>query len=196
MIPQFEIDVVALSLAIFSASVFLLKRLITFIVSRERMLNTMSVNLKKVVEETNTNGGSTLKDGVNRLESAIEMLTNQVLVIEQRLAISFEDILIGSYETDKDGRCTNVDTTYQRITGRGKDESLGQGWINSIHPEDRDKVLHVWEDSVKRRIDFRCEYRFMKPSGKVVTVCGIAKPIIHKDDIKGYVGMVKTKHNE
>ncbi len=44
------------------------------------------------------------------------------------------------------------------------------GWIESIHPDDRAKVRHVYEMMIEKRAPFLAEYRFRKKNGNFVWV--------------------------
>ncbi len=40
-----------------------------------------------------------------------------------------------------------------------------QLWDDAIHPDDRDRVLRVWEEAVRTRTTFQADYRIVRPDG-------------------------------
>lgn len=76
-----------------------------------------------------------------------------------------------SWETDAQGRCKWVNAAYVRHTGRLPDEVTGSGWINAVHPEDRDWVREEYAAAVAEDRDFEATYRLWDHrSGTAYTV--------------------------
>jgi len=66
----------------------------------------------------------------------------------------------------------------------------GQGWIESLHPDDRERIFAEWDKATKNKIPFKLEYRFQQ-GDEVRKVLGQA--VAEKDDageIIGYVGTI------
>jgi PAS domain S-box-containing protein len=53
---------------------------------------------------------------------------------------------VGIFLTDVEGRCTYTNPRCQVICGFTLEESLGEGWSESVHPEDRQRVFADWSD--------------------------------------------------
>ncbi len=51
------------------------------------------------------------------------------------------------------------------FTGRRLPEELGSGWVDGVHPEDRDRCLQGYEESFAARVPFRVEYRLRRRDG-------------------------------
>ena len=98
---------------------------------------------------------------------------------------------VGVYEADQDGRCTFVNDKWCEMTGLGFDGSLGEGWIEGIYPEDREKVLSKWAAIKEEKRPGHLEFRLFKESGEITWVLGQAHAI-HDDSgsIAGYTGTV------
>lgn len=56
------------------------------------------------------------------------------------------------------GQWTWASPQWTRFTGQPLDESLGWGWLDMLHPEDRDVARQVWQDAPARG-GFDVEYR-------------------------------------
>ena len=54
---------------------------------------------------------------------------------------------------------------WQRFTGQTTEEMSGQGWLNAIHPEDREKTLQVWKSTVAAGCPAEFETRLRRHDG-------------------------------
>ena len=48
-----------------------------------------------------------------------------------------------SSTTDATGRCTYLDERWRGFTGQDPSEALGYGWLDVLHPDDRDKTVET-----------------------------------------------------
>jgi two-component system, cell cycle sensor histidine kinase and response regulator CckA len=98
---------------------------------------------------------------------------------------------VGIFNLDADGKFLYANPQWFEITGLTPDEIKGAFWLESIHPDDRAMLLN------KRRLqrksgEFKSEFRYLRPDGKLRWVFGHARTI--RDDngtITGYVGTVE-----
>ncbi|MGB3615725.1 MAG: PAS domain S-box protein, partial [Elainellaceae cyanobacterium] len=97
---------------------------------------------------------------------------------------------VGIYQTDTEGHCIYTNACWQKIAGLTLEESLGEGWVQGIHPDDCSTVFAAWSRFVHEHQDFALEFRFLTPQGEERWVYGLAKPIYSATgDIVGYVGV-------
>lgn len=105
--------------------------------------------VKKTSEELraqwSTNGGS----------SGLDLL--YILAARQRWRENEDPSPV--WETDAQGRCRWVNSAYLRLTGRLREEVQGFGWINAIHPQDRERVREEYAAAVAEDRDFESRYR-------------------------------------
>ncbi len=91
---------------------------------------------------------------------------------EARYRLLAESVPVGVFECEADGRCTYVNSWWVSLSGRSRKDHLGHGWLESIHPEDRMRVLEGWEKSVGSGKPWQCEYRVRKPDGREISGSG------------------------
>jgi PAS domain S-box-containing protein len=48
------------------------------------------------------------------------------------------------WTADPDGRFTEPQPSWQRYTGQSEEEYRGSGWVEALHPDDRDALLDSW----------------------------------------------------
>ncbi len=96
----------------------------------------------------------------------------------------------GIYLTDKAGKCRYVNERWCRMSGLNPQEALGDGWINGLHPEDRNVIFQNWYRMLDSEGFWGLEYRFRTPDGKITWVFGQAAPLRDASGkITGYVGI-------
>jgi PAS domain S-box-containing protein len=97
----------------------------------------------------------------------------------------------GIYHADADGSCKWVNEQWSAMTGYPAKTALGSGWLQAIHPDDRDKLRNEWTRTPKeQRGIFVCEYRYLRPDGSVRWVLGRAtQERDPKGKLIGYIGV-------
>lgn len=111
---------------------------------------------------------------------------------EEQFRTLCEAAPIGIYKTDCAGRAIYSNPRWQVISGISAEASLGDGWQQSIHPDDREKVRNLWQERVKEGCLYSSEFRLLTPQGKTVWVRSLAKPIKDLEGkLSGYVGTIE-----
>jgi diguanylate cyclase (GGDEF)-like protein/PAS domain S-box-containing protein len=88
-----------------------------------------------------------------------------------------------------DGLCTFVNQQWLDLTGSTLAESLGVGWSNWIHPEDRDRVLQSYQTHFEARQPLEIEYRLRRADGTYCWLLDRSKPHFNsQQDFEGYIG--------
>lgn len=159
----------------------------------------MPEDLTRIYSELQVNGGRSLRDAVVRIESAVHDQQNALLATDQKLAMiaDVSEQRRGCFETDAQGKRTAVSIGYSRLVGQPASESLGTGWVHSVHPDDRDAVTEEWEASVRGERSFDMTYR--KVNGdRVFWVNTRAMPIRDAlGKITGWFGVIiATEENQ
>ncbi|MEZ2322193.1 MAG: PAS domain-containing protein, partial [Microcoleus sp.] len=99
---------------------------------------------------------------------------------------------VGIFYTDASGNCLYVNERWCKIAGMTCEEAFGEGWVQSIHPDDRDRVFAEWYRATLEKLPFKFEYRFQRlDNGQVKWVLGQAIGQIGENgEVKGYVGTI------
>ena len=98
---------------------------------------------------------------------------------------------VGIFRTDPEGRTVYVNPMWCRISGMSSSAALGDGWLEGVHPDDRERVIQGWQEASKKRQGSDTDYRFLRPDGRIAWVMGQATP--EKDEkgqITGYIGTI------
>jgi PAS domain S-box-containing protein len=97
---------------------------------------------------------------------------------------------VGIYLTRPDGTCLYTNPNWQNMAGLSAEEALGHGWVNGIHPDDREMVFSNWQKMVESHGEWGVEYRFQNREGKTTIVFGLATAQNDASgNIVGYIGV-------
>ncbi len=96
---------------------------------------------------------------------------------------------VGIFQANSEGDCIFVNQRWVEIAEMSREEALGKGWANAIHPDDREHVFAQWYDATTTKHKVAMEYRLRTPQGKVNWVFGSATAITNEaGKIIGYLG--------
>lgn len=84
-------------------------------------------------------------------------------------------------------------TTWGRFTGQGTDESTGRGWLDAVHPEDRDRVWAAWKTTFEKPEEcYQQEYRLRKADSTYAIVIDRGLPVSNADgSTREWIGTVQ-----
>ena len=141
------------------------------------------VAIERITKEFLPNGGSTLRDTIDRIEG-------RQIVAENRQRAILSETHIGIFETDSSGRCFWVNRTYLRMCGKTLEEVKGFNWISALHPEDRDRVFEEWSECLNQQREFDLEYRIVNSTNNtsLLVKCHTYVIMDIKGEVCGYVG--------
>jgi len=100
---------------------------------------------------------------------------------------------LGVFLTDVVGRCIYSNPQCRGIFGTSLMESLGEGWMRRLHPEDQERVRAEWLASVRDGRELTSEFRILGADAKVNWVyLRSARMISDKGEFRGNVATVEN----
>ncbi|MEG4863732.1 MULTISPECIES: PAS domain S-box protein [unclassified Microcoleus] len=97
--------------------------------------------------------------------------------------------------TDAEGRCQDT-PTFRAYTGQTEAEVVGFGWLDAIHPDDRERTVQVWMEAVQTKSLFEIEYQLRRADGNYRYFQARAVPILNEDgSIREWVGTCSDIHD-
>lgn len=120
--------------------------------------------IEKIIStELTTNGGMSLKDAIIDTRALLAAMDGKF-----RAFVSTTEMV--GWESDKDGNCIWVSPKMVAILGRPPEDIYGQCWRSILHPEDRQRVVQEWQDSISNQRSFTMAYRWISGNGDVIPV--------------------------
>ncbi|MFM6925021.1 MAG: PAS domain S-box protein [Ferruginibacter sp.] len=97
---------------------------------------------------------------------------------------------VGIFETDANGLTTYVNETWMQYSGMRFEEAMGNGWLNAVHPDDRDWLQKSWYSKTEMKSESFSEYRIVDKEGKIRWLNGRAVPVFNNEGlVSGYIGI-------
>ncbi|MBF0519265.1 MAG: PAS domain S-box protein [Nitrospirae bacterium] len=98
---------------------------------------------------------------------------------------------VGIYQSDAKGQAIYVNERWCDMTGMTVEESLGNGWVKAVHPDDLSLVTEEWRRSVSTLVSFKSIHRFRHTNGKIILAYVLAHTYCDKHgNYAGYVGAI------
>ena len=98
--------------------------------------------------------------------------------------------------TDADGTCDYFNKAWLAHTGRTMNQEIGEGWAQSIHAEDRDRLLTLQSNSFITRRPYVTEYRLRYYNGNYRWVVEFGSPFHEIDgSFGGYISSCYDIHD-
>jgi PAS domain S-box-containing protein len=121
----------------------------------------------------------------------IKSVEQQLRESEARFRNMADNAPVMIWVTDASGYCTYLSKSWYDFTGQAEAASLGLGWLNVIHPDDRESSETIFVNSSTQQQPFRLEYRLRHKDGRYHWAIDAANPWFDSDgQFKGYIGSV------
>jgi PAS domain S-box-containing protein len=100
------------------------------------------------------------------------------------------------WASDSEGLTTYVSREWFTLTGQTREEAEGWGWLDVIHPSDRDVALSIVTEANRATAEFTLTFRLRRRSGDYIWAIGAATPSFSPQDGRflGFLGSVSEAH--
>jgi PAS domain S-box-containing protein len=123
------------------------------------------------------------------LEGRVEQRTALLKESEQRFASLAAAAPVAIFRINRDNECIYVNEFWTRITGQVSSVALGYGWIETIHPDDREQIHQQWTQAIEQQAPYQGEGRCVKPDGTIsFYYCQALPEIDEEGNFIGYIG--------
>ena len=152
--------------------------------SEQHEHETIIQSLANIEAQLTNNGGTSLKDAIDRIETNQEYINSYT-----RTALHANPKAI--FETDAEGRVLFVNKAFLRLTEFSASEVEGLGWMNLLASSNRQKVHDMWMDAVASKRDFDEIIQYQRHNGERYYVHALAYCIKDVEkNVLGYLGEV------
>ncbi len=113
------------------------------------------------------NSDSTPQKIIGTLRDITEEMQQQQALqdSEQRFRTLADSMPQFVWTGDKDGNLNYFSNSVFDYSGMTEAELIGGGWINMMHPDDRERNISKWMHSIETGSNFICEHRFLRHDG-------------------------------
>ena len=134
-----------------------------------------------------------LRERVARLENEVKERGRQES--EQRFRLMADTAPVMLWMSGADALCTFFNRSWLEFRGRTIEQELGDGWVEGVHAEDKERCLQTYLSRFHARQEFRMEYRLQRFDGEYCWIVDTGVPRF-APDFAGYIGsgIVITDH--
>jgi two-component system, chemotaxis family, CheB/CheR fusion protein len=93
------------------------------------------------------------------------------------------------WTTNAAGETEDDSPSWRAFTGQTFEQWKGFGWLDAIHPDDRERVNDLWRKAVAEKSPVSTDYRLRHVSGEWRWTAVRAVPLVTADSVSGWVGM-------
>jgi PAS domain S-box-containing protein len=131
-----------------------------------------------------------------RRESDLRRARSDAQESEERFRITANSAPVMIWMAGTDKLCDWLNQLWLDFTGRSLEAALGNGWAESIHPDDRDRGLEAYREAFDARREFLMEYRLRRHDGEYRWVLDRGVPLTGSDGgFSGYIGTCLDIHD-
>ena len=106
---------------------------------------------------------------------------------------------VAIFRYDADGNCSYVNDRWCEMTGRSSEMGMGTEWLQTLHPDDRDRTVNAWSrwiDSHQPGEFFQNEARIVRPDGSILWYyCQVTPETNANGELIGYIGTLTDIHD-
>lgn len=165
------------ALIIFGGYLIAFTRRIKPYISITEDLTSLKTEVSKISNEFKANGGKSLKDQINSLEtSAKTILYRQRWILDNRQEPIFE--------TDEKGDFTWVNDAFVRLTDRPFRDLKNKNWINCLKEETRSEITECWNLAIQNKRNFEHILFVVDSKNRIFSTKCVA---VHQED-GNYIG--------
>jgi PAS domain S-box-containing protein len=96
---------------------------------------------------------------------------------------------VGIFQLDRDGSCIFVNEQWTERAGLTPEQCLDGGWLQAVHPDDRDNLVRVRSEAISSGRRYAVSYRLQAPDGRLSWAETLAVPMRNNaGEVTGYIG--------
>jgi PAS domain S-box-containing protein len=100
------------------------------------------------------------------------------------------------WTTTPDGRFIDDVPAWRELTGQTLEQLSGWGWVEALHPLDRERVAGAWRDALDNRRAMQDQYRVLARDGSYRWMATTSAPVFGEDGaVVEWVGTVADVHD-
>ncbi len=94
------------------------------------------------------------------------------------------------WHASPEGALTFVGDVWTDVSGQSVEEILKWGWLEALHPDDRERTVEIWQNALANKTLYSTEFRILTVKGEYRWFAVNAVPILERDGtVREWVGV-------
>jgi PAS domain S-box-containing protein len=130
-----------------------------------------------------------LGNAIIKMKENLRQFTTEIKKNQEQFRQVADSAPVMIWMTDENKQCNFVNKGWLRFTGRRKEQEMGYGWIEGIHPDDYSRCAEIFENAFEERKRYSLEYRFKRADGEYRWLTETGTPVYSVEGkFEGYIG--------
>ena len=101
------------------------------------------------------------------------------------------------WRTTADGELIYVGAAWEAVSGQQVEEIIGSGWLDALHPDDRERAKTVWRNALATKNIYETEFRVLTTADEYRWFAVRGIPILNSDgSVREWVGANTDIHEQ
>jgi PAS domain S-box-containing protein len=97
---------------------------------------------------------------------ALSSAMAELKLSEQQFRLITDLSPVHLFRAGAEGQAKYFSPGFGAMTGMPLEDALGLGWIEAVHPDDRERLMHGWQEALRSQTVFQAEFRFRTVAGE------------------------------
>ncbi|HET9704009.1 MAG TPA: ATP-binding protein [Vicinamibacterales bacterium] len=169
--------------------------LFTIVLVVSALVVLLQLQRRRVAERRLQDALASVERQVAERTEALSRAMAKLELSEQQFRLITELSPFHLFRAGPDGDATFLSPGFLSMTGLARDRALGFGWVEAVHPDDRDQLMAYWEQALHSGVVFQAEFRFRVATGEYRWYRARVVPDRNHDGrIIGWVGAAVDLH--
>lgn len=150
-------------------------------------------SLDAIRAELHPNGGSSLRDAVNRIDRRTKDMEFSIRRLNISHEVLTEVVDVPFFRSDANGNTTYCSNSLCRLAGMSSSkEYMGMNWLTYVHEDDLEHTREGWLSAIKEKRTYIGTFRIINPySNKIYKITEKATPVLgDNNEIFGWEGVI------
>src|SRR5262245_19316065 len=126
-----------------------------------------------------------------RAAQVYERSFNDIRDREERYRTFANAVSMSMWSAAPNGDIVSDAYGWEKMTGQTPDEYKGFGWTAAVHPDDKQRVLEIWQQSLRNKTSHNVEFRVRLGDGGYRHIRARGTPIINPDgSVREWIGAI------
>ena len=151
-------------------------------------LFSLELRRRRIAESRLQEALASVEQQVADRTDALSKAMAELKLSEQQFRLLTDLSPVHLFRAGPDGEAIFLSPGFLAMTGLARERALGFGWVDAVHPADRNRLMDGWKEALRSQVIFQAEFRFRTATGEYRWYR--ARVVPDRDDAGAIVGWV------